>query len=115
MTSTNRFAGLRTRLPGLLDRLTVPTAAVAAVLIVVGLIAVATDHHGLALAMVLLLQGCAILAATSHRGAVTRLEQSLSHRIDQASARQLADLARTRHALLTTSDDEPQEGPSAQR
>ncbi|MCW2750706.1 MAG: hypothetical protein JWR83_1816, partial [Aeromicrobium sp.] len=28
---------------------------------------------------------------------------------DQASARQLADLARTRHALLSTSDGEPDE------
>jgi hypothetical protein len=107
--STNLRAGLRTRLPAVLNRLLVPTVAVSALLLVAGLVAVLTDHDGLALAMALLLQGCVLLAVVTHHLAATRLQQGLGHRIDQASARQLADLARTRHALLSTFDGEPEE------
>lgn len=104
--STNLRASLRTRLPAALDRLFVPVVAVSAVLAVVGLVAAVTDHHGLALAIVILLQGCVVLTVATHRLGVARLEQTLGHRVDQASARLLADLARTRHALLPERDDE---------
>jgi hypothetical protein len=84
-------------------------AVVAALLVVVGIVAVLTDHDRTTLVAVLLLQGCVVLTTVTHHLGVTRLEQSLGHRIDQASARQLADLARTRHALLSTADGEPDE------
>jgi hypothetical protein len=107
--STNLRAGLRARLPAIFDRLVVPIVAVSALLVVVGIVAVLTDHDRTTLIAVLLLQGCVVLTTVTHHLSVIRLERSLGHRIDQASARQLADLARTRHALLSTSDGEPDE------
>jgi hypothetical protein len=103
--STNLLSGLRTRLPAALDRLLVPVIAVSGLLVVIGIVAVMTDHDRTAIVMVLLLQGCLVLLAAAHHLGVARVEQALGHRIDQASARQLADLARTRHALLLDSDE----------
>jgi hypothetical protein len=103
--STKLRADLLVRLPALVARLVLPLAGAAAVLVVVGLVAVLTDHYGLALAAVLLIQAGVVVMGLAHHLATAGLEDRLAHRIDQASARQLADLARTRHALLSAGDD----------
>ncbi|MEV7398484.1 hypothetical protein [Aeromicrobium sp. NPDC092404] len=103
--STNPLSGLRTRLPALLERLHVPLLALSGVVIAVGVVAVLADQDRTAIVMVLLAQGCVVLMVAAHHLAAVRTAQSLAHRIDQASARQLADLARTRHALLSGTDD----------
>jgi len=105
MTKSTTRADLLARVPAVVARLVFPTAVASAVLVVVGLVAVLTDHHGLALAAVLLIQAGVVLMGVAHHLATAGLEDRLAQRLDQASARQLADLARTRHALVSARDD----------
>ncbi|MBC7630245.1 hypothetical protein [Aeromicrobium sp.] len=113
MTSSSPQARVRTILSRLglsrlglsrlsLTRLVVPATVI---LVVVGLIAVMTDHTRWAVAAVLLLQAVVVLAVLDQRGAVPESERRIAQRVDQASARTLADLSRVRQQLLAALDE----------
>lgn len=101
-----RSAAHLARLLAVARRRATPTVVlgVSAVLVLVGIISVLADRPRPALVAVLLLQGGLALLLVLQRADARQLEDRLAQRIDQANARQLADLARTRHALLTADD-----------
>ncbi|MEO6606107.1 MAG: hypothetical protein ABIN55_10875 [Aeromicrobium sp.] len=103
MTNSTTGSGTQARIVAKLDRLLTPVAtfALASVLVLVGVIAVLSDNFRLGFVTMLVLQGGIVVLLVNQRLATSRLEETLAQRIDQASARQLADLARTRHALLS--------------
>lgn len=74
-------------------------AAPAVALVVIGLLATATDHYGLAISMVLLIQaiGLAALLLTSRRN--TDDLRALTNRLDSSDARIIGDIARLREVL----------------
>lgn len=74
-------------------------AVPAAALIVIGLLALMTDHDGLAIAMILLIQaiGLAALLLTSRRNAAD--VRALTTRLDSSDARIIGDIARLRQVL----------------
>jgi hypothetical protein len=80
--------------------------AASAVLIVIGLLAVLTDHLGLAIAVVLVVQGLLVagLRLDAHRQA-TGLD-ALHARLDRSDARVLGDIARLRQTLDHPEDQE---------
>ncbi|WP_456697033.1 hypothetical protein [Aeromicrobium sp. P5_D10] len=104
---TSLVSSLASRLPrALRPARLVPLAA--GVLVVVGIVAAATDHYGLAIAMILLLQTAMIGLIAEQRLAIARSEASLKQAVDQASSRTLADLSRVRHAILSGLDESRQ-------
>ena len=111
--STTTRAGARTRLVATVRTLVTPRLVVAAsvVLVLAGVVAVLSDHVRIGIVAVLLLQGCVVVLAVGQHHALARVRNDLAERIDQASARQLADLARTRHALMTSPTDVAPEEP----
>lgn len=99
------MTSLLARVTTLLQRLGGPrvTALATGVLVVIGIIAAATDHLGLAVIAVLLIQAILLLAVISGGGAGST--RRLERRIDQASARTLADLSKVRQQLLAAVDE----------
>lgn len=75
-------------------------AAATAVLVVVGLIAFLTDHDDLTILTVLLLQAAIAGYLVTGTRSSGLSEATLQKHIDRASARSLADLTRTRQAIL---------------
>lgn len=104
---TSLVTSLTSRLPHALrpTRL-VPLAA--GVLVIVGLVAAATDHYGLAISAILLVQVVLIGLVVEQRLANVRSELALKQQVDQASSRTLADLSRVRHAILSAIDESRQ-------
>ncbi|MFI5429041.1 hypothetical protein [Aeromicrobium sp. UC242_57] len=73
-------------------------------LIAVGLVATATDHLGLALAAVLLVQGIILAALVLNRRGDARDLRALHDRLDRSDTRMIGDLARLRNALTDHKD-----------
>lgn len=97
---TDPSGGLASVVSRLVALRTKVLAAATAVLVVVGLIAYLSDHDDLTILTILLLQACiAGYLVTGARGAGLD-EQVLQKHLDRASARSLADLTRTRQAIL---------------
>ncbi|MBC7630894.1 hypothetical protein [Aeromicrobium sp.] len=90
-----------------LSRLDVPRLAslAATVLVLVGLVALLFEQTRWALAAVLLLQAVVVLTVLEQRGAVAASERRLTYRVDQSSARTLADLSRVRQQVLAALDE----------
>lgn len=104
---TSLVTSLTSRLPHALrpTRL-VPLAA--GVLVVIGIAAAATDHYGIAMSAILVVQVLLIGLVVEQRMTIVRSEGALKQQIDQASSRTLADLSRVRHAILSAIDESRQ-------
>lgn len=83
-------------------------AAATALLVVIGIIAAFTDHFGLAITAVLLVQATLVALIIAQRQAFVPAEQNILRHVDESSARTLADLTRARHAILTAIDEDQQ-------
>ena len=86
--------------------------AAAALLVILGLVSLMTDHDRTAIASILLGQGAMIGLLVVGRIRTIAAQQALQDRLDQSNARILGDLARLRQVLLeevredgTTLDD----------
>ncbi|MCW2830187.1 MAG: hypothetical protein JWP31_879 [Aeromicrobium sp.] len=104
---TSLVTALTSRLPrGLTPHRLVALAA--GVIGAIGVVAVATDHYGLAIVTVLLVQTALVLLVVEQRESAARAETALKEQVNQASSRTLADLSRVRHAVLTAIDESRQ-------
>lgn len=99
MTTTTP-GGLRSVVAKLVSAGTQVLIASTGVLVVVGLIAVLSDHYGLALSAILVLQAAlaGYLVTSPSQAGVS--ERSVQRQVDAASARTLADLTRARTVIL---------------
>ena len=98
---TDPTGGIKAVVSRLVTHRTKALAAATAVLVVVGLIAFLADHDDLTILTVLLLQACLAGYLVTGSAAASGLdEDTLQKHIDRASARSLADLTRTRQAIL---------------
>lgn len=81
----------------------------AAVVLLIGVVTALTGHLGTALVMVLLVQGALFGLLLLQRRSAADAHASLVQHVDDASARSLSDLSRTRHAILSAIDcrDDP--------